>query len=181
MLFSIPILKNNIFQSIPLPRHLARLSTVACPPERCEPEMHGHCTAELCDDYREGDLMVAAKLVHSAALVMLSNDTRIRRTAAGVPCNSLTCQPQYRHWGCDEDLCANINVNVTNDDEDDIGMQDNTNETEWLTGRSDLSPWMSADCLQRCHTPQSGNDMEACPVQVCREYLQEHVRACMKQ
>jgi hypothetical protein len=154
---------------------LARLSAVACPPERCEPEMQGHCTTELCDDYREGDMMAAAKLVHSAALIMLNNDTRIRRTTAGVPCNSLTCQPKYRHWGCDEDLCANITINTTNDGDDDIGMQDNSNETEWLAGRSSLSIWMSADCLQRCQTPLSGNDMDMCPVQICREYLQQHV------
>jgi hypothetical protein len=176
-----------------LPHHLDALSRASCPPIKCEPEMQGHCTEELCNDYLQGDRVAAATLVHAAALVMLNNDTRIQRTSAGVPCNSVTCQAQFRHWGCSEDLCTGIIANNTSIDNDidnndmlnvtgdalENWMRDSANETEWIAGRSLLSPWMSPDCLQRCVTPLTNNDMEgSCRAyaQVCREYLQYKVR-----
>jgi hypothetical protein len=173
---------------MPLPAHLVAISRAACPTSMCEPELRGRCTAELCEDYQRNDQIAAAKIVHSAALIMLSNDTRIRRTPGGVPCNRLTCQTRFRHWGCNDDLCTNITASDDDefDNDEDLEVDDEDRShvdadlAEWIPGRSSTSPLMSQECLQRCITPLFANDMETeCrgAVQVCRELLQHRVRA----
>jgi hypothetical protein len=175
---------------------MAAAATTFCTREQCVPEMRSDCTEEQCEAFQQQDTVVAVAL-QKKMMDRLGNDTRIRRTPAGVPCTPFTCQPALRHWGCSEELCADVNMtggkehsempvlksyneSSEREDFDIITLNVEDEDAEWLVGRSLQSPTMTLECQGRCQFPTSMSSLTNCPVQVCREHLSRFVSMTRK-